>query len=172
MQSERIPITCSRSTSKVIANLPSPMTNLRSPISWLHHRIPRSATMVTVRFLSDATRVIVADTLTSMLQTCERLDKYKKDFSEMLLEQDGGGGRTAQQNQEERKVRSALSPSLHVTCVPAQTATAFCCFCCCCCCCCWWWFCHYCCGYHCVYGLEESLPRCSCMRMHVGGSLI
>ena len=51
--------------------------------------------MLTVRFLADATRVIVADTLTSMLQTCQRLDKYKKEFSEMLLEQDGGGGRTA-----------------------------------------------------------------------------
>ena len=71
--------------------------------------------MLTVRFLADATRVIVADTLTSMLQTCQRLDKYKKEFSEMLLEQDGGGGRTAQQNQEERKARSPF-PSVHITC--------------------------------------------------------
>jgi hypothetical protein len=52
---------------------------------------------------ADATRVIVADTFTSMLVTCDRLEKYKKEFSEMLLEEDGAIGRTAQQNQEEKQ---------------------------------------------------------------------
>ena len=33
-----------------------------------------------------------------MLVTCDRLEKYKKEFSEMLLEEDGAIGRTAQQN--------------------------------------------------------------------------
>lgn len=46
-----------------------------------------------------------------MLETCERLDKYKKEFSEMLLEEDGALGRTAQQNQDEKQARAALSPS-------------------------------------------------------------
>lgn len=40
-----------------------------------------------------------------MLKTCERLEKYKKEFSDMLLEQDGAFARTAQQNQEEKQVR-------------------------------------------------------------------
>lgn len=62
------------------------------------------------RFRTDATRVIVADTLKSMLETCERLDKYKKEFSEMLLEE-GALGRTAQQNQDEKQARAAVSPS-------------------------------------------------------------
>jgi len=38
-----------------------------------------------------------------MLVTCDRLEKYKKEFSEMLLEEDGAIGRTAQQNQEEKQ---------------------------------------------------------------------
>ena len=60
----------------------------------------------------DATRVIVADTFTAMLETCDRLEKYKKEFSEMLLEEDGAFGRTPQQNKDEKQVRQRISRSL------------------------------------------------------------
>ena len=111
-QSERTPTIFSRSTSKVIANLHSfhiDATLYPCVFLWIYlpgRNLVYVCQLLTEQFvLVDATRVIVADTLTYMLQTCERLEKYKKEFSEMLLEQDGVLGRTAQQNQEEKQVR-------------------------------------------------------------------